>query len=777
MTVARAQGPFGSVDTIRLKHPQDKVFVFRPCYVEPPGLPADFYELNNIDCPTESGYHLELGDDEEAPPYPYKFLNEDGTEGKVSDLEVDPACFWSTIYQWELNPPTLYIGYDDPCWTAYPVPEHTQYVNLYFYIEGAWGDPEVAAAGGGGMPGMGSMPGGMPSTPDMGDMPSTPDMGDMPSTPDIPGGMPSAPGGMPGMGGMGMSFGETVEFMYGDPIKIRIEMEKGKRLSPALMPDNVGTQGQAGTGAVVLSGAAGAAFGDPLPMVKNLQETASGGTTNAPLNANMRLFAAKFGWVNMGFLNPPPETLVNALIPSDDSTPRRFRRLQNEAAANGTDCEDCDEEDAPKASDLPDPNESGNGGFLRKSGVSADEFFIGQMMAIVITPSVSAYVSPKFTKRYETVRNTFRNKVLKIQETALKHDQFKDLAPEFDSLLLGMPQYQVPAKYSLSTTLLTLLTVQNMGICQCSLMAIFEGRAITTIMAAFVAMALFPGGFILYTFITLRGVMQPAAKMPIWAGGATYWKFAQTILGSVPLSMNPGDIAWIPSIPPELLVKPKPVKPVVPPGTPPDEAKKIVQDAVALNKKMVKDRVAAIKRLGPEAIMIAGKWKIGGIDPQKKGSVPSPKHKAANQWWAVYGSQMKSYNGMGFALVAVEQVKRLLQIVVLAGLATTPSLGPIQVKILTVIGFIEFAIICYTRPFVKLAVNFNTMGTHGMKVSQMIAPILLGLGMVEDQFTALFMMASNAATSLAGVLKEWQREQLFGCHLLTLLLLHALLDS
>jgi hypothetical protein len=37
--------------------------------------------------------------------------------------------------------------------------------------------------------------------------------------------------------------------------------------------------------------------------MKNLQETVAGGQTNVPLNANMRLFANQFGWINMGFLN------------------------------------------------------------------------------------------------------------------------------------------------------------------------------------------------------------------------------------------------------------------------------------------------------------------------------------------------------------------------------------------------------------------------------------------------------------------------------------------
>jgi len=71
-------------------------------------------------------------------------------------------------------------------------------------------------------------------------------------------------------------------------------------------------------------------------------------------------------------MQPPPEWMVNALIPGDVDTPRRRMQAAQEAidAANATDVD----EPLPQGGDLPDPNETGNEGFLRKAGVSADEF-------------------------------------------------------------------------------------------------------------------------------------------------------------------------------------------------------------------------------------------------------------------------------------------------------------------------------------------------------------------------------------------------------------------
>ena len=148
-------------------------------------------------------------------------------------------------------------------------------MDIYFYVHDAWGEKDSGSSG------AMSMPGRMPSAPDM------PDTPDMPDAPDVPGGMPGGMSG--GMGGFG---GPTVDFKYGDAITVRIEMEKGKRLNPALMPDNIGTQGTCalpcvpvhtrecflncnaldaagctgtvGTSSVVVSGGLGAAFGDPM---------------------------------------------------------------------------------------------------------------------------------------------------------------------------------------------------------------------------------------------------------------------------------------------------------------------------------------------------------------------------------------------------------------------------------------------------------------------------------------------------------------------------------
>eukprot|EP01043_Picozoa_sp_COSAG02_P023029 COSAG02_NODE_1217_length_13824_cov_14.009180_2_plen_275_part_00 len=215
------QGPPGTVDTITLKRPQNKFFIFRPCYIEPPGLPPDFYELNDINCPAESGYVADDGlfDFENAPPYPYIYEGANETaetlEGNGTDVGADPLCLWSITYQWETNPPSLYIGYDDPCWIHYPPSGavNNQYVDLYYYAPGEWPQPE-------------------------------------------------------GQSMFGRRRSEEDDYELGEPVTVRVAMDKGKRLNPLLMPDNVASQGTAGTASTLVSIGLGMAFGDPKPMVR-----------------------------------------------------------------------------------------------------------------------------------------------------------------------------------------------------------------------------------------------------------------------------------------------------------------------------------------------------------------------------------------------------------------------------------------------------------------------------------------------------------------------------
>ena len=40
-----------------------------------------------------------------------------------------------------------------PCWTAYPVPEDSKYIDLYFYVHDLWGPEEKSSGGASGLQG------------------------------------------------------------------------------------------------------------------------------------------------------------------------------------------------------------------------------------------------------------------------------------------------------------------------------------------------------------------------------------------------------------------------------------------------------------------------------------------------------------------------------------------------------------------------------------------------------------------------------------------------
>ena len=93
------------------------IFVFRPCYIAPRGLPADFYDANGIDC---KGV--------EAAIY---------TGATGADSEEDPLCLWSVAHAFEGNPPTIYVGWNDICFDPAEggfAPEKSFVEQLYAFV-------------------------------------------------------------------------------------------------------------------------------------------------------------------------------------------------------------------------------------------------------------------------------------------------------------------------------------------------------------------------------------------------------------------------------------------------------------------------------------------------------------------------------------------------------------------------------------------------------------------------------------------------------------------
>jgi len=160
-------------------------------------------------------------------------------------------------------------------------------------------------------------------------------------------------------------------------------MEKGKTLNPELQPANVDKNAATVTATVGGVGTvAGFLGGDPILMLQNVQNMVGSGQIGVPINPGMRDFMSKFSWANFAFFTPPPDFLTSLLVPDEYRGASAKRRLSDAATASGA---ESDEDEKPP-SDLPDVDESGNAAFLRKTGSSADEYFIGIVMGVLLTP-------------------------------------------------------------------------------------------------------------------------------------------------------------------------------------------------------------------------------------------------------------------------------------------------------------------------------------------------------------------------------------------------------
>ena len=115
-------------------------------------------------------------------------------------------------------------------------------------------------------------------------------------------------------------------------------------------------------------------------------------------------------------------------------------------------------------------------------------------------------------KKIEATKNKMRENIIAKQKMCQQKKPFQRFVPEFDPLLEKFPKWEIPKQYSLKTILISILTLQNMGIMQCSLLGIFEDTAPTTKVMSLAAFIAIPCGYILYVYITLRGAMKPTMK-------------------------------------------------------------------------------------------------------------------------------------------------------------------------------------------------------------------------------------------------------------------------
>jgi hypothetical protein len=135
------------------------------------------------------------------------------------DEPDDPMCLWSNAFSFEGNPPSIYIGYDDPCFD--------DFTTAYRYNDEDEGVRHMGALE---------------------------------------------------ANELTLNLFAFVSTTSPSAVFVRMDMEKGKRLSKALQPDNVDTQAKAFTAQVaIFGGAFGFIGGDPVAMLQNVQNMASSG--------------------------------------------------------------------------------------------------------------------------------------------------------------------------------------------------------------------------------------------------------------------------------------------------------------------------------------------------------------------------------------------------------------------------------------------------------------------------------------------------------------------
>eukprot|EP01052_Picozoa_sp_SAG31_P018412 SAG31_NODE_1303_length_8898_cov_11.100693_2_plen_1166_part_00 len=203
------------------------------------------------------------------------------------------------------------------------------------------------------------------------------------------------------------------------------------------------------------------------------------------------------------------------------------------------------------------------------------------------------------------------------------------------------------------------------------------------------------------------------------------------------------DLIFKPSIPPELSEKPKIEPPVIPDDASPEETKTIVEQHAEVTRQKMKQRMRAILALGPSALKVTGEWVC--------------KSAPAESWFRINGSLIEDKGPNGHITVTFANAKRLLMIVIMCILSSAPALGGWQINLLVVLTLLDLVLTIRFQPFRDRFKNMETILIVAIMVVQMGAPILLLFGVIEDQYCALFMMATSVAIQFIGVATDGLR--------------------
>ena len=474
-----------------------------------------------------------------------------------------------------------------------------------------------------------------------------------------------------------------------------------------------GGAGGAGGGAGAGSGGAKFQGGDPLSLLFAVQFVAISGQIASPLGPVYRDFASSFAWANLQL--DPPFFLKTAdvnkyAIKGRNSLAERMREYKANSnwgrrmqAANATSYID----EASKE-------------YLSTLGNTAADVFVGNLFYAVMIPLFLGIAHAGFFACVKAVIDS-QIKSFKAATEALSSAQNRQDTPLPADMMPPMPQpFEVPAELSFSKLLVTIFLAAHMGLCQSSLNAMFAKDTPAGIfMLAVATFLLFPVGFIVYSTLTVRGVV-----------GAGTLKWGR-LLFSIPKDFEHGDLEFKPYLP--RLSKSEAKKKAIQAGG------EIAGGTSTSQKKLyanIKKTLAAGNVT--DAIRMQGYWEASTT--------------AANRILVIYGGLFSKATDLGYVFMCIEMSKKLLQICLLTLLDGEHAEA--QLILLQVLTAAQLAFVLRKQVYNERIRNFVEPLIMLAQYCVFLVPLLFMLERYDEHTATVGMMGASAASVAIALLKE-----------------------
>ena len=269
---------------------------------------------------------------------------------------------------------------------------------------------------------------------------------------------------------------------------------------------------------------------DPMTIVFAIQFVALIGQLSAPIESSFRKLTLSFSWANLQFQIPDWFTRFLSWISRDKNIDGKLSYGFSNPVPP---------EELPEGYEGEPPSYvNGQEAMLTTRGKDAEDLLLGNVfsvLGILISARVLHFLlADALAQMIDRKRE--KKKALKEKAAEVNIQELAEPIP---------PKFELPPDLSWRKVFLLIISISHMGLCQSCMVVLSNWEASSSFICGFalIVFLTLPVGFSVLTLVTLKGVKDMSAPLPLFSGH-TYAGVARFV-GTIPKEMQQDDIKFI----------------------------------------------------------------------------------------------------------------------------------------------------------------------------------------------------------------------------------------